>query len=117
MAKKKKEKAVSEPYWNELVEVYFTFCREKFHEPPSFDGSAPRDLKAIIKTLHERATKSNVEWTLNIATFRFRNFLDFAYQDSWLKTNWLLFNINRQKDKIFFNIRAAINRQPVDPFE
>lgn len=117
MAKAKKVKAGPEPYWNEFVEIWFNFCREKFSEPPSFDGSAPRDLKSIIKTLHERAIKSNVEWTLNVAQFRFKNFLDFAYQDYWLKNNWLLSNINRQKDKIFFNIRAAINRQPVDPFE
>jgi hypothetical protein len=115
--KPKKEKAAPEPFWNELVEVYFNFCREKFHEPPSFDGSAPRDLKAIIKTLHDRAIKSNIEWTLPVAQFRFNNFLEFAYQDKWLKDNFLLSNINRQKDKIFFNIRAAINRQPADPFE
>lgn len=114
---KKKEKAAPEPFWNEMVELWFRFCREKFNEEPTFSGSAPRDLKDIVKTLHERATKSNVEWTQNVAEFRFRNFLDFAYQDSWLSKNWLLSNINRQKDKIFFTIRAAINRQPVNPFE
>lgn len=116
--KKPKKEKVVEPYWNDLVEVYFNFCREKFNESPSFDGSAPRDLKAIIKTLHERSDKSNVEWTLNVATFRFHNFLEFAFQDYWLSKNFLLSNINRQKDKIFFNIRAAIQRQPVDnPFD
>jgi len=114
--RKKKEKVI-EPYWKELVKVYFDFCREKFSEEPSFDGSAPRDMKTIVKCLHERATKSNVEWTLDVAQFRFHNFLEFAYQDVWLAKNFLLSNINRQKDKIFFNIRSAIKRQPVDPFE
>lgn len=115
--KTKRVKKEPEPFWNELVKVYFDFCREKFNENPSFDGSAPRDMKAIIKSLHERADKSNIEWTLPVAQFRFYNFLEFAYQDYWLSKNWLLSNINRQKDKIFFNIRAAINRKPIDPFE
>lgn len=109
----KKTKAPPEPHWNELVEVYFNFCRNKFSEEPSFDGSAPRDLKSIIKTLRERAERSGHNWTLDIAQFRFNNFLEFAYQDSWLSKNFLLQNINRQKDKIFFNIRAAINRNPI----
>lgn len=118
MAKKvKKSKAPPEPFWNELVEVYFDFCRKKFGEEPSFDGSAPRDMKTIIKSLHERADKSNIEWTLNTAQFRFYKFLRFAYEDPWLSKNFLLQNINRQKDKIFFNIRAAINRQPTNPFD
>jgi len=111
----KKEKFV-EPFWSELVQIYFAFCREKFSETPSFDGSSPRDLKSIVKSLRERALKANVEWNLQVASTRLKNFLDFAYQDRWLKKNFLLSNINRQKDKIFFNIRAAINKQPVDPF-
>lgn len=117
MPRKSKEKQLPEPYWKELVELYFDFCREKFQETPSFDGSAPRDMKGIIKSLHERADKSNIDWTLEIAVFRFKNFLEFAYKDYWLKNNWLLSNINRQKDKIFFNIRAAIQKQPTNPFE
>ena len=116
MAKTKKEKVV-EPFFKDMVEVYFNFCRSKFSENPTFDGSAPRDLKSIIVSLRERAEKSNIMWSLDVAQFRFHNFLEFAYQDYWLKNNFLLFNINRQKDKIFFNIRAAINRQPVNPFE
>ena len=116
-SKKLKKEKVIEPFWNELVEVYFNFCREKFNEAPSFDGSSPRDMKSIIKTLHERAIKSNIEWTLESSRSRFHNFLLFAYQDSWLKNNFLLSNINRQKDKIFFNIRAAIQKQPANTFE
>lgn len=113
MAKAKKEKAPPEPFWNELVEVWFNFCKEKFNEPPTFDGSAPRDLKFIVSTLHERAIASELEWTEELATSRFHKFLSFAYESSeWLRNNWLLSNLNRQKDAIFFNIRAATNKQP-----
>lgn len=116
MARKAKEKSTPELYWNELVSVYFDFCREKFNEDPSFDGSSPRDMKSIVKSLRERAEKNNIEWTLDTAKFRFHKFLDFSFQDSWLSKNFLLFNINRQKDKIFYNIRAAINKQQLNPF-
>lgn len=115
--KAKRKKVPPEPYWNDLVSVYFDFCRTHLGDEPSFDGSAPRDMKAIIKTLHDRATTSGIEWTLKVAQSRFHNFLTFAFQDSWLAKNWLLSNINRQKDKIFYNIRAAVKKQSNDPFE
>ncbi len=115
--KPKKVRKPPEPYWNDMVEVWFAYCRDKFNESPSFDGSSPRDLKLIIISLHERAEKSNLEWTLDTAILRFKGFLDFAYQDYWLQRNWLLSNINRHKDKIFYNIRAAIQKQPSNPFE
>lgn len=119
MAKAKKEKKPKfiEPHFKECVEVWFNYCREKFDENPSFDGSSPRDLKSIIASLRERAEKSQIEWSLLTAQQRFHSFLNYAWQDNWLSKNWLLFNINRQKDKIFYNIRAAIKKQPIDPFE
>lgn len=119
MAKTKSPKKVKEvePFFKELVETYFSFCRDKLNEEPSFDGSSPRDLKAIVKTLRDRAEKSGYEWTVGTARFRFNNFLEFAFKDKWLSENWLLFNINRQKDKIFFQIRKSITRTTVDPFE
>jgi len=107
MAKAKKEKKQPEAYWQDLVNVYFEFTKNKFHDVPSFDGSAPRDLKNILTTLRKRAEEKNVEWTYEVATTRFRHFLEWAYMDKWLAENWLLMNINRQKDRIFF----AITRQ------
>lgn len=106
--KKEKKPKVIEPYWNDLVQVYFEFTKTKFSEPPSFDGSAPRDLKSIIQVLHKRAEEKGIEWTQEVAKTRFKMFLDFAFSDWWLSENWLLQNINRQKDKIIF--KATKNR-------
>lgn len=116
--KKPKKQKFVEPYFQEMVKIWFDFCREQFHEDPTFDGSAPRDLKSIIKSLRERAEKSKIEWSLLTAQHRFSGFLKFAWEDLWLSQNWMLFNINRQKDKIFYKIRAAIQRQPTEhPFD
>lgn len=105
MGRVKKDKNETFQYWPELVETYFNFCKEKFEEKPSFDGSAPRDLKIICESLKKRAEGAGVEWTELVAIERFLKFLTFAYQDRWLKENFILSNLNRQKDKIFFNIR------------
>lgn len=91
------------PHWKALVSVYFSFCLQHFHEEPSFDGGDPRHMKFIIKALMKRASKNNVSWTETYATLAWKNFLTEAYKDEWLSKNFLLKNINGQKDKIFFN--------------
>lgn len=110
----KKQKKEPIPFWNELVQVYFTFCRDKFNEPPSFDGSAPRDMKTIIASLKKRCEEKGIEWSLLEATVRWGKFLDFAFQDKWLKENFMLSNINRQKDKIFFNISRSYIKPTIE---
>lgn len=104
MAKAKKEKPVTQ-HWQALVETYFVFCEKVFSERPSFDGSTPRDLKSIVDELERRAKFNDQEWTSELACKMLESFLVFAYKDSFLKNNFLLFNINRQKDKIFFAIK------------
>ena len=106
--KKEKKPKVVEPYWQDFVNTYFEFTKSKFTATPSFDGSAPRDLKAIIQTLKKRAEEVGIEWTKEVAMQRFTLFLQYAFSDWWLSENWLLQNINRQKDKIIF--KAAKNR-------
>jgi hypothetical protein len=110
-AKKEKKPKTVEPYWQDFIDCYFEFTKSKFTVKPSFDGSAPRDLKNIIQTLKKRAEDAGIEWTKETAIHRFRLFLQYAFSDWWLSENWLLQNINRQKDKIIF--KAAKNRNEV----
>lgn len=107
--KKRKEKSPPEPYWTELVQTYFSFCRNHFHEEPSFDGSAPRDLKNIATALRKRSELKGWTWTERDASQRLYLFLQECYKDTWLRNNFLLQNINRQKDKIFFNAANAVH--------
>ena len=107
--RKKKSVRPPEPFWNEFVSIWFSYCKEKFNEIPTFDGSSPRDLKSIIITLRKRCEQSGHEWNSEAATMRFRHFLDYCFQDRWLSENWMLSNLNRQKEKIFFNIAKQRN--------
>jgi hypothetical protein len=100
--KKEKKPKVIEPYWQEMVSCYFDFCKEKFNETPSFDGSSPRDLRNIIQVLRKRAEDKGVEWTSDAAKSRFRSFLEHCYLDRWLRDHFILSVLNRQKDVVLF---------------
>ena len=104
-----KEKKITK-HWQKLVETFFDFYEKKFDgEKPSFDGSAPRDLKSIAEVLEKRAQAANVEWTEENAITRLNLFLDAAHKVDWLRDNFLLFNLNRQKDKIFLTVKKISN--------
>lgn len=105
MPSKKKQSRAAEPFWNDMVSIFFKFCKEKFDAVPTFDHSQPRDLKSIIIALRKRCEDSGREWDFETATSRFRHFLEYAHENNqWLRNNWLLSNLDRQKDAVFFNI-------------
>lgn len=110
MKREKKEKAPPAKFWSAMVKTFFDFVAEKFQgEQPSFDGSAPRDLKAICGALEKRAEVAGVEWTEETGTKRLRKFLEVGYSVPWLREHFLLSNLNRQKDTIFFTIKQLAN--------
>lgn len=110
----KKKEVETEPYWDQLVKVWFDFNVEKFllrnpgADPkdgePSFKGSDPRDLKHIIGQLKARAKRKfdagypQFEWTEGRAMTSLREFLDHCFSDPWLSANFLLSNILKQFD-------------------
>lgn len=108
MTRVKKEKKPAELYWQDFIDCYFEYTKQKYGMSPTFDGSAPRDLKSIVQALRKRAEDQGIEWTKETALFRFKTFLDYAYSEWWLREHWMLSNINRSKDPIFF--KAAQNR-------
>lgn len=108
--KVKKEPVPKEPYWTELVQTWYKFYRLHFTIDPSFDGSAPRDLKNIVIQLRTRCEKSNQQWDEISSQGRLWLFLKTAYDIPWLQSHFTLFNINRQKDIVFQN--AVKSRVP-----
>lgn len=105
-----KEKKPATEHWQKCVDVFYKFYEENFEgEKPSFDGSAPRDLKMIVEALKKRAEDAGVEWSEENAACRLEKFFEAAFRINWLRENFLLFNLNRQKDKIFVSIKKQIN--------
>lgn len=107
---KKKEKEPATKFWPELVKIFFDFVAEKFSgAKPSFDGSSPRDLKMIVTQLENRAVDAGEEWTVSVAQDGLRMFLERAYSISWLRDNFLLYILNRHKDKVFYSFKTNTN--------
>lgn len=96
-------------FFKKWVSIYFEFCMDKFSENPSFDGSAPRDLGMIYDAVEKKCIEKGLAWSEELSERSWRIFLEFAWKDNWLQQNFLLFNLNRQKDKIFFQIKSSGN--------
>ncbi|MDF2189312.1 DUF4373 domain-containing protein [Paraflavitalea sp. CAU 1676] len=96
----------TEPYWDQLVKVWFDFGKEKFGVEPSFVRDDPKIFKRLIGMLKKRAEKAGKEWSETTAPQRLRYFLDGAYADPWLKEHFLLKNLETQFDKVIQNQTA-----------
>ena len=104
----KKEKR-ARPHWNKCVEAFFEFCEDRFGEKPTFDHSAPRDLGFIMDAIEKKTVEKQMLYTEDIAVRSLKLFLLYCFNDQWLQKNFILFNLNRQKDKIFFKIKSDID--------
>lgn len=101
--KKNNIKAVPEiEFWKQLVDVWFEFYKKNVGNgtPPTFKGSAPKNLKNIVENLKQRSLQKNNPWTEETAIFVLGKFLEMAIRIDWLKNNFLLQNLDRQFDKI-----------------
>lgn len=114
---KKKKEEEPEPYWQDLVGVWFRFNVKKFlaghpgADPkdgePSFERDDPKIFKRIISRLKARAAARKVEWTETEAVARLEGFLQKCDEDDWLSKHFLLANLEKQFDSIILNHQAA----------
>lgn len=112
---RKKNTEVVRPFWQALVKIFFSFCEEKFGEKPSFDGSAPKDMGFIVDAIKSKAEEKGLEWSEEMAKKSWLLFLQTCHDDKWLFENFLLSNMNRQKDRIFFKLKKDVNgKQPAN---
>lgn len=106
----KKEKVVRD-FWQKFVQKFYEFCRKKFGINPSFDGSSPRDLAGIYDSLKLKVEEEGIEWNEEAAVAGLDFFLEVAYEDKWTQDNFMLFLLNRHKDKVFFKMKKLSNGQ------
>lgn len=112
MSKSKNEKTTPTEFWTDLIATFEKiYSAHRLGEKPTWDGSAPRDLKYIVQALKKRAEESGVKWTKETACIRLEKFCEAAKSIQWLSDNFLLFNLNRHKDNIFFALKKHPNGQ------
>jgi hypothetical protein len=112
----KKEEEPPEPHWQQIVDLWFCFYKEKFKIKPSFKDQDPKLLKKIIVQLKKRAEDKNVEWTEENALNRLKLFLEHAYARDWLKENFLLKNLHDQFDVIITKKTSAKQNSAPEKF-
>jgi hypothetical protein len=103
-------------HWQLCVSLFFEFYQQNFSgEKPSFDGSAPRNLKNIVLALKKRAEDKSIEWTKEVAQERLLKFLEYAYNhDDWTRKNFMPHILDRKKDAIFASIASGVKPKVVD---
>lgn len=97
-SKAKREDATE--HWQQLVDAWFRFYKQKKGHDPTFDGVSQKSLKAIAANLKKRQLEAGNDWTQEKAVTTFERFLSYAASLEWLKDNFLLNNLERQFDKI-----------------
>jgi hypothetical protein len=104
---KVKQPKVPEPYWRSLVETYLLFMENKIGEPVEFEGAATRDLKSIVKFLHESGNAKRIAWTKDIACRTLSVFMQVAWGFEGVVCNsiWFVPTANKFKIEIVEMIR------------
>lgn len=105
-SKKMKKKNISpaREFWQPLVKIFFDFCEQQFGAKPSFDGASAKSMGLIIDSIAQRCKEKDIEWTEDIACRSWKLFLITAHEDRWLQENFILTNLNKFKDKVFFKL-------------
>lgn len=87
-------------HWKGLVGVWFTFYQQKFSRKPTFNGASTKCLKEICTRLEKTSTDEGFEWTELTAKETLSDFLRKAWDNPWLKSNYLLSNLSSKYDSI-----------------
>lgn len=92
--------SVDKKYFEFLKIIWFEFYTDKFSLPPTFNSLNGKKLKSIILKLETFSKNQKFEFTEEIAKKTFLKFLTLAYSDNWLKSNFLLSNLDSKFDSI-----------------
>ena len=87
-------------HWKSLVAKWFEYYEQKMGQPPTFPPSMAAHLKSIVQRIKKMSDQKNFEWTEQQATKSLHHFLAKAWEDDWLRANFLLTNLSTKFDSI-----------------
>ena len=105
-----KERAVEKEkveHWPALTRIWIVFVQDRFGEKPSFKGRDPKHFKSILQVLKRRTEEKGGEWTEEKAKDELGWFLQKAFEDEWLRKNFLLTHIEKFMDKVILNYNGT----------
>lgn len=95
--KKEKEVIVG---WHSCVGEWQKFYFSKFNSKPSFGAIEAKHLKSIYNRLKNKVNDKNEIWNEETALEYLKDFLFKAWNDNWLKANFLIPNLSSKFDAI-----------------
>lgn len=99
------------PIYSAMVSVWFKFYSEKFKVKPEFKSFQGTKIKSIQEKLKSKSEEFQTEWTAEVATEAFRQFLEIAYSDKWLSDHFELQNLDSQFNSIIVKIiNGTVNK-------
>ena len=101
-SKSHSETAVSgeDSVFKNLVKIWFEFHYEKYQFKPTFSAIDGKKLKALVEKLKKLSESKNFEFTNSVAEGSFQKFLNMAYQDNWIRSNFQLQILDSKFDSI-----------------
>jgi hypothetical protein len=87
-------------FFKNFTKIWFDFYLEKFKTKPIFNSVDGSKLKSIEKKLKTKAQEFQTEWTSEVASDSFRQFLEISFKDKWRSENFSLSVIDSQFNQI-----------------
>lgn len=87
-------------HWKVIVDLWFKFYKTKFDVDPTFNATHAKSLKLILQRLEKLSVSKKIDWTEEIAIKSMQKFFEQAWEDDWLKQNFLLTNLSSKFDSI-----------------
>lgn len=99
------------PIYSAMVAVWFEFYKSKFNTKPAFTSMDGGKIKSIQGKLKSKSEEFQSEWTTQVATDAFRQFLIAAHNEKWLSEHFSLSNLDSQFNSIIVKIiNGTVNK-------
>jgi hypothetical protein len=95
-----KSKPPENSFFKIFTKIWFDFYSEKIGTKPIFNSVDGSKLKSIEKKLKIKAQEFQNEWTSELATDSFKQFLEISFKDKWRSENFSLSVIDSQFNQI-----------------
>lgn len=93
-----------EPFWDAIVKVWFDwYAEQRIGEQPDFTGSAPKDLKSLVKKIKAKCIEHNLAWTEENAIRAFVQFFNLCLKYKFTSDKLMLSLFNKYFQEITTN--------------
>jgi hypothetical protein len=87
-------------FYSQITKIWFDFYLDNFSLKPSFGAMEGKKLKSIANKIKNISIQMNLELNQDLMEKSFLKFLNLAFSDNWLKSNFQLSILDSKFDSI-----------------